>query len=60
MALLLMIYQVLIIQYYYMDSHLEVALFFIISAWLTVLRQLNLHLINIVLSRLTYITVSVS
>ena len=60
MALLLMIYQVLIIQYYYMDSHLEVALFFTISAWLTVLRQLNLHLINIVLSRLTYITVSVS
>ena len=60
MALLLMIYQVLIIQYYYMDSHLEVALFFITSAWLTVLRQLNLHLIDIVLSRLTYITVSVS
>lgn len=43
-----------------MDSHLEVALFFIISTWLTVLRQLNLHLIDIVLSRLTYITVSVS
>ena len=53
MALLLMLYQVLITQYYYMNT-------LIVSAWLTVLSQINLHLSDIVLPRLTTRTVSVS
>ena len=55
MVLLLMLYQALITRYHYMGALLVVVPFFIASAWLTVLSQLNLHLIDIVLSRLTSI-----
>ena len=53
MALLLMPYQVLITQYYYMDALLVAVPFFIDGAWLTVLSQVNLHLSDFVPSRLT-------